>query len=153
MVTNFRPWPVFGMRWFVYYEEIQREVNRILLHECRCNERLKVKKSWGIYTTHIHWVVRGTGTPKDRDEVKRKEVQGCLTDSTYHDHVVRTTVSWIHDRVTHCITGEVWECEGWVCDLEAIGASSLFRLIRRDAVWVRMCPTFNLSREENAARR
>jgi hypothetical protein len=23
----------------------------------------------GIYTPSIHWVVRGTGTPKDRDEV------------------------------------------------------------------------------------
>jgi hypothetical protein len=28
--------------------------------------------NWGIYTTHIHWVVRGTGKPKDRDEVKNK---------------------------------------------------------------------------------
>jgi hypothetical protein len=24
---------------------------------------------------HIHWVDRGTGTPKDRDEVKRREVE------------------------------------------------------------------------------
>ena len=27
----------------VYYEEIKREVKRILIHECQCNERLKVK--------------------------------------------------------------------------------------------------------------
>ncbi len=28
-------------------------------------------------TTHIHKVVRGTGTPKDRDEVNRREVCEC----------------------------------------------------------------------------
>ncbi len=27
--------------------------------------------------THIHWVVRGTGTPKDRDEVNKREVSEC----------------------------------------------------------------------------
>ena len=27
----------------VYYEEIKRELKRILMHECRCNERLKAK--------------------------------------------------------------------------------------------------------------
>jgi hypothetical protein len=26
------------------------------------------------YTPLIHWVGRGTGTPKDRDEVNRREV-------------------------------------------------------------------------------
>jgi hypothetical protein len=25
----------------------------------------------------IHWVARGTGTPKDRDEVKRRDVCEC----------------------------------------------------------------------------
>jgi len=30
-------------------------------------------ESWGIYTTRIHWVDRGTGTPKDRVEVNRRE--------------------------------------------------------------------------------
>jgi hypothetical protein len=34
-------------------------------------------ENWGIYTPHIHWVVRGTGTPKDRDEVNRREVCEC----------------------------------------------------------------------------
>ena len=38
-------------------------------------------------TTRIHWVVRGTGTPKGRDEVNKREV---------------------------------YECDGWVCDLEVI---------------------------------
>jgi hypothetical protein len=27
---------------FVYYEEIKRELNRILVYECRCDERLRV---------------------------------------------------------------------------------------------------------------
>ncbi len=26
-------------------------------------------QNWGIYTSHIHWVTRGTWTPKDIDEV------------------------------------------------------------------------------------
>ena len=28
---------------FVYYEETKRELKRILIYECRCNERLKAK--------------------------------------------------------------------------------------------------------------
>jgi hypothetical protein len=27
-----------------------------------------------MYTPHIHWLTRGTGTPKVRDEVNRGEV-------------------------------------------------------------------------------
>ncbi len=27
--------------------------------------------------THIHWVDRGTGVPKDRDEVNEREVCEC----------------------------------------------------------------------------
>ncbi len=33
--------------------------------------------------THIHWVVRGTGTPKNEDEVNKREVcecDGCMCD-------------------------------------------------------------------------
>jgi hypothetical protein len=30
-----------------------------------------------IYTSRIHWVPRGTGTPKDRDEVNRREICEC----------------------------------------------------------------------------
>ena len=36
----------------VYYEEIKRELNRIRIYECQCE----------------------TGRPKDRDEVKRREI-------------------------------------------------------------------------------
>ncbi len=32
---------------------------------------------WEIYTSRIQWVVRGTGTPKDRDEVNRRDVYEC----------------------------------------------------------------------------
>ncbi len=27
--------------------------------------------------SRIHWVARGTGTPKDRDEVDKREVSEC----------------------------------------------------------------------------
>ena len=30
-----------------------------------------------IYTPRRHWVGRGTGTPKDKDEVNRQEVCEC----------------------------------------------------------------------------
>ncbi len=46
-------------------------------NECRCDERLKTKPDQGIYVSHIHWVVRGTGTPEDRDEVNRRDVCEC----------------------------------------------------------------------------
>ena len=67
--------------------------------------------------TRIHWVVRGTGTPKDKDEVNKREV--C-------------------------------ECDGCVCDLEAIGVPSIFNIIRSAAALTRMLPTLNLSCEEKA---
>ena len=31
------------------------------------------KLKLGSYSSHIHWVDRGTGTPKDRDEVNKRE--------------------------------------------------------------------------------
>ena len=40
-------------------------------------------QSWGIYTSRIHWVVWGTGTPQDKDEVTKREVcecDGCVSD-------------------------------------------------------------------------
>ncbi len=40
--------------------------------------RWKAKNEiWEIYTTRIHWVPRGTGTPKDSDEVNRRDVSKC----------------------------------------------------------------------------
>jgi hypothetical protein len=57
----------------VYYESIKRELKIRGIYECRCDERLPTKKK-GIYAALMHWVDRGTGTPKDRDEVNRREV-------------------------------------------------------------------------------
>ncbi len=30
-----------------------------------------------MYSPHIHWVVRGTGTPKDKDDVNGRDVCEC----------------------------------------------------------------------------
>jgi hypothetical protein len=53
LVSGFPPLPNTLEAWlpnkvkeFVYYEEIKeikRELNRILIYECRCNERLRAK--------------------------------------------------------------------------------------------------------------
>ena len=37
---------------FVYYEEIKREVNRIRIHECRCDERPKDKSEGSTLLTY-----------------------------------------------------------------------------------------------------
>ncbi len=49
------------------------------IYERRCDERLKTKseKSTRLGYTGSHWVDRGTGTPKDRDEVNRRDVCEC----------------------------------------------------------------------------
>ena len=41
---------VFGF--FVYYEEIKRELQKILVHVCRCNEILKVKSEGSTLLTY-----------------------------------------------------------------------------------------------------
>jgi hypothetical protein len=35
------------------------------------------KLKQGSYAPRIHWVVRGTGTPKDGEEVNNREVCEC----------------------------------------------------------------------------
>jgi hypothetical protein len=42
-----------------------------------CDERLKPKDDESTYLVYLHWVDRGTGIPKDRDEVNRREVCEC----------------------------------------------------------------------------
>ena len=59
---------------FVYYEEIKRELNRRPMYEYRCDERLNAEAEGSTLVPHIHWVVCGTGTPKDRNKVNRREV-------------------------------------------------------------------------------
>jgi hypothetical protein len=39
-------------RFFVYYEETKRELKRVLIYECRCNERLKAKVEESIRLTY-----------------------------------------------------------------------------------------------------
>ena len=57
---------------------------------------------------------------KDKDEVNRREFQVSVS-----------------------------LCDGWVCDLEAIGVPSIFQLIRGASVLTRMFPTLDLRCEEN----
>jgi hypothetical protein len=45
------------------------------MYECRCDERLKTK-AWNLHVSHT-LVPRGTGTPKDKDEVNRRDVCEC----------------------------------------------------------------------------
>ena len=71
---------------------------------------------------HIHCVARGTGTPKDRDEVTRiGESFGCV----------------------------MGECQ---CDLEPVDVTSIFKTIRSTPGFPRMLPTLDLSSEENTER-
>ncbi len=45
------------------------------MYEYRCEERRKAVKVRDLHSSDTrHWVVRGTGTPKDRDEVNRRDV-------------------------------------------------------------------------------
>ncbi len=57
----------------------------------------------------IHWVTRGTGTPKDKEEVNRRDA--C-------------------------------ECDGCVCVLEVIDDPSIFKMTRNTVALVRVLPTF-----------
>jgi hypothetical protein len=52
----------------VFIIKVKRDLNRRLTDECRCDERLEVETEGSTPVSHIHWVARGTGTPKDRDE-------------------------------------------------------------------------------------
>ena len=57
-----------------------------------------------------------------------------------------------HQMIETRLSGEsFWVCDGWVCDLEAIGAPSIFSIIRSAAASARMWPTLLLSCEENTA--
>jgi hypothetical protein len=56
---------------------MKREVKTRPMYECRCDERLKTKDEESTHLTYRDWVPRGTGTPKDRDEVNRRDVCEC----------------------------------------------------------------------------
>jgi hypothetical protein len=63
----------------VYYESIKRELKIKPTYECHCDARLqtKTKRFTGLSYTGFKWVGRGTGTPKDKDEVNKREVGEC----------------------------------------------------------------------------
>jgi hypothetical protein len=44
---------LFGSQLLFIIEETKREIKRIHIYVCRCNERPKPKTE-GIYTSHIH---------------------------------------------------------------------------------------------------
>ncbi len=67
----------------------------------------------------MHSVVRGTGTPKDKDEVNKRDA--C-------------------------------EWDGWVCERDVIGVSSIFKLTHRAAALPKILPIFTLSCPRKAAR-
>jgi hypothetical protein len=70
----------------VYYESTKRELQIKPMYECRCDERLQTKTKRFTRLSYtglafassihnkLHWVGRGTGTPKlpkDKDEVNK----------------------------------------------------------------------------------
>ena len=92
----------------VYYEEIKREIKRILIHECRCHERLRVTAEGSTRLGDT-----GTGTPKDTDEIKRREV--CEVEITYFFIMKRwsETLWEVHRILTHgCRCDERCKPEG-----------------------------------------
>ena len=56
---------------FYFEQQIKRELQGIHICRCRCNENLKTKTVQGNHVSNIHWVVWGTRTPMDRDEINR----------------------------------------------------------------------------------
>jgi hypothetical protein len=48
------PWETLNLNYiFVYYEAIKRELNRRLIYECRCDERLKAEGSTRLAYTGL----------------------------------------------------------------------------------------------------
>jgi hypothetical protein len=88
----------------VYYEETKRELKRILIYECRCNERLKVK-SEGSRRLAYTGLIGGLEPLKIETRLRGGRFQS--------------------------VKGE--------CDPEAIGAPSMFKLIREDASLAKGC--------------
>jgi hypothetical protein len=63
-------------KFFVYYESMKRKLEIKPIYECRCNGRLQTKRFTRLSHTGPE-VGRGTGTPKDKDEVNKREVCDC----------------------------------------------------------------------------
>jgi len=60
---------------FIYYNSRKREVQIRPIYECRSDERPKtqVEESTRLVYTVTGFVSRGTGTPKDKDDINRRD--------------------------------------------------------------------------------
>ena len=56
---------------------MKRELKTRPMYECRCDERLKTKAEESVILVYTGFLVSGTGTPKDRDDVNRRDVCEC----------------------------------------------------------------------------
>jgi hypothetical protein len=90
-----------GILFLVYYEEIQRELKRILIHKCRCNERLKAKAEGSTRLAY-------TGL---RGGLKHLFCRWCFEDD--NTSTVATKESEIFRRISWCECS--WARSDWVC--------------------------------------
>ena len=105
-------------------QSIKRKLNTRLTRECRFDERQKAKVEGSTRLTYIGW-------------------HGELEHLKIETRLIVTKLD--HKR-------EVSECDGWVCDLDVSGASSIFKIIRNVTTLTKMFPTFDLNCEENTTR-
>jgi hypothetical protein len=138
------PWQT-RTNFFVYYEVIKWELKRRPIYECRYDERLKVKVEGSTRLTYIGF----------RGGLEHLKIETRLVDENWIDLIAtcKQLVWSIRIGRNMPIWVPVCECDGWVCDLEATGDVSIFKLIRKAAALVRMLSTLDLSCEENAVRR
>jgi hypothetical protein len=60
-------------------ENLKREIKGIHIYGCRYNERLNLKTGASTdNTSHIHWVERGTGTPRDRTRLRGEMFESVM---------------------------------------------------------------------------
>ena len=82
---------------FVYYYSIKRKLNKRLIHECRCDERLKAKDEG---STHIHWVTR-----RFLFKTKNKKKGNAFAYDPFGDHLqtcqTQSAASQVHDWVVY----------------------------------------------------
>ena len=94
-----------------------RELNRRPIYEYRCDERLQVEVEGSTWLTYTGWL-------GGLEQLK------------------------IETRWTRSVNRrEVFECDGWVCGLETLGVSSIFKTICSATVLTRMLPTLDLTCE------
>ncbi len=104
----------------IYYEWMKRELKIRPICECRCDERLNTKVEESTRLTHTGLVVRGTGTPKHKDEVNRREVCECngwvcvleVIGAPSRLRLTRKTVDFRFKLWGECLTEEVEESTG-----------------------------------------